>query len=413
VHLIDGAVRISDLWCTDPDLAALVAEAADAESVVRHSLATGARALRVAHASVDTAIVERSFAALESQLKTLLDDTTAQVTGTTTDLLTHPEHGVVAALEAWRGNVAAALDGMFDPQHADSALARLDTVLRDASERQLSATRRLLNPDADDSPLSRLLTGVRDQIATVLDAVGRLAEQIAADKATTAATAAALERSAVKGIAFEEQVTIAVTTLAAERGDEAEAVGSAGGIDGGKNGDILVNVDPASLGGQAGCYVLECKDRRLTFKATMDELRKAVTNRDALAGVAVFSTPANCPVPAPFAVFNDRAIVVYDKDEADPTALRLACAWARWIVQRETRSSDTTVDLDLVGRLIDEARRALDRVSSIKRAHAAASKKISEASGQVCDLATDLTSTLDRIEHALSTSASEPRSSAA
>lgn len=402
VKRVDGAVHIQDLWCTDPDLTALVAEASDAESAVQHSLSTGARALRVAHASVDTAVVERSFAALETQLRALLDDTTARVTGTTADMLTHPEHGISATLGTWRADVSAALNGMFDPKQEDSALARLDSVLRDASERQLTATRRLLNPDADDSPLSRLLTGVRDQIATVLDAVGRLAEQMATDKATATATAAAMERSAIKGMAFEDQVVVAVTALAAERGDEAEAVGALGGVDGGRVGDILVRLDPASIGGHSGAYVLECKDRRLTFKATMEELRKAMTNREALAGIAVFSGPAHCPVPSPFAVFNDRAIAVYDKEDPDPTALRLACAWARWIVQRETRPVDDTVDLDLVARLIDEARRSLDRVTSIKRAHATAAKKIGEASDQVGDLGVDLASTLDRIELALS-----------
>jgi hypothetical protein len=413
VQLVDGMVQIADLWCTDPDLTALVSEAADPESAVRHCLATGARALRVVHASVDTAVVERSFAALESQLKALLDDTTARVTGTTTDLLTHPEHGVIATMGAWRTDLAAALNDLFDPQQADSALARLDTILRDASEKQLTATRRLLNPDADDSPLSRLLTGVRDQIGTVLDAVGRLAEQIARDKATTVATAAALERSAIKGLAFEEQVAVAVTTLAAERGDEAEPVGAACGVEGGKVGDILVKVDPASIGGQSGCYVLECKDRRLSFKATMTELRKAVTNREALAAIAVFSGPDTCPIPSPFAVFNERAIVVYDKDDPDPTALRLACAWARWVVQREARPSDAVADLDLVARLIDEARRGLDRVTAIKRAHAAATKKIGEASGQVTDLADDLSDTLDRIERALAVEAPTARLTAA
>jgi hypothetical protein len=402
VQCVDGAVHIQDLWCTDPDLTALVAEASDAESAVQHSLSTGARALRVAHASVDTAVVERSFAALETQLRALLDDTTARVTGTTADMLTHPEHGISATLGTWRADVSAALDGMFDPKQENSALARLDSVLRDASERQLTATRRLLNPDADDSPLSRLLTGVRDQIATVLDAVGRLAEQMATDKATAVATAAAMERSAIKGMAFEDQVVVAVTALAAERGDEAEAVGSLGGVDGGRVGDILVRLDPASIGGHSGAYVLECKDRRLTFKATMEELRKAMTNRESLAGIAVFSGPTHCPVPSPFAVFNDRAIAVYDKEDPDPTALRLACAWARWIVQRETRPVDNALDLDLVARLIDEARRSLDRVTSIKRAHATAAKKIGEASEQVGDLGVDLASTLDRIELALS-----------
>lgn len=401
VQVRDGMVQISALWCTDPDLTAVVSEAEDPESAVRLCLATGARALRVAYASVDTAVVERSFAALEFQLKALLDDTTARVTGTTTDLLTHPEHGVIATMDTWRTDLAAALNDMFDPQQADSALTRLDTILRDASEKQLTATRRLLNPDADDSPLSRLVTGVRDQIGTVLDAVGRLAEQIAADKATTAATAAALERSAIKGLAFEEQVAVAVTMLAAERGDEAEPVGAACGVEGGKVGDILVRVDPASMGGQSGCYVLECKDRRLNLRATMTELRKAVTNREALAAIAVFSGPDTCPIPSPFAVFNERAIVVYDKDDPDPTALRLACAWARWVVQREARPSEAGADLDLVARLIDEARRALDRVTAIKRAHAAASKKIGEASVHVGDLADELSDTLDRIERAL------------
>ena len=133
----------------------------------------------------------------------------------------------------------------------------------------------------------------------------------------------------------------------------------------------------------------------------MDELRRASDNREAHAAIAVFSRQDNAPVPAPFAVFNDRAIVVYDKDEPDPTALRLACAWARWIVQRETRPTSAGLDLDLIGRLIDDARRALDRVSSIKRAHTAAAKKIGEASSQVADLNSEVVDALDRVECAL------------
>ncbi|MDT0264338.1 hypothetical protein [Jatrophihabitans lederbergiae] len=362
VYAVDGVVHIHDLASADPDLLTLVVGSGDAEAVVQRALSTGARALAIAQVSVDTAVVENSFATLETQLRSLLDDTTTRVTGTTADLLGHPEHGI-------------------------------------------SATRRLLNPDADDSPLSRLLTGVRDQVATVLDAVGRLAEQITADKASATATAIALERSAVKGMAFEDQVVFAVTAITAERGDIAEAVGRLDGATGGRVGDIVVQVDPASIGGQAGGYVVECKDRRLTLKATLDELRRATENRDAYAAIAVFSGADNCPVPAPFAVFNDRAIVVYDKGDADPTALRLACAWARWIVQRESRLDHDGIDLDVVGRLIDEARRSLERVSTIRRAHSAAAKKIGEASGQVAELSAELTSVLNRIEQALASAA--------
>jgi hypothetical protein len=402
VYAAEGVVHIHDLATADPDLLRLVTGAGDPEAVVQRALSTGARALAVAQVSLDTALVENSFAALETQLRALLDDTTTRVAGTTADVLDHPEHGITATLGTWRADIASLLEQTFDPRYSDSAFGKLDTVLRDASERQLSATRRLLNPDADDSPLSRLLTGVRDQVATVLDAVGRLAEQVAADKAATAATASALERSAVKGIAFEEQVVAAVTAVAAERGDVAEPVGRLGGATGARVGDITVQVDPASIGGQSGAYVVECKDRRLTLKATLDELRRAADNREASAALAVFSSVDNCPVPTPFAVFNDRAVVVYDKAEPDAAALRLACAWARWIVQREVRRDHDGVDLEMVGRLIDEARRALDRVSTIKRAHSAAVKKIGEASGQVAELNVEVSDALERIEQALS-----------
>lgn len=403
VYAVDGVVHIHDLASADPDLLTLVLGADDPEAVAQRALSTGARALAIAQVSLDTAVVESSFAALETQLRSLLDDTTTRMTGTTADLLDHPEHGISATLGSWKADIASLLEQTFDPRYSDSAFGKLDTVLRDASERQLSATRRLLNPDADDSPLSRLLTGVRDQVATVLDAVGRLAEQIATDKASVAATAIALERSAVKGMAFEDQVVIAVTAVTAERGDVAEAVGRLDGAAGGRVGDIVVQVDPASIGGQSGSYVIECKDRRLTLKATLDELRRAAENRDACAAIAVFSSVDNCPVPSPFAVFNDRAIVVYDKDDADPTALRLACAWARWIVQRESRPDHDGVDLEMVGRLIDEARRSLERVNTIRRAHSAAAKKIGEASGQVAELSAELSSALNRIEQALAT----------
>lgn len=402
VYVVDGLVHLNDLASADPDLLRLVVTADHPEAVVQRILSTGARALIVGNISIDTALVENSFAALEAKLRALLDDTTTRVTGGTAEILDHPEHGISASLGSWKAEIAALLEHTFDPRYSDSAFGKLDTVLRDASERQLSATRRLLNPDTDDSPLSRLLSGVRDQVATVLDAVARLAEQIAAGNASAAATAIALERSAVKGMAFEDQVVVAITAIAAERFDVAEAVGFVDGTTGGRVGDIVVQVDPASIGGQSGAYVVECKDRRLSLKSTLDELRRAAENRNALAAIGVFSSHDNCPVPTPFAVFDNRAVVVYHKSEPDPTAMRLACAWARWIVQRDARTNHGGVDLEAVGRLIDEARRALDRVNAIKRAHSAASKKISEASIQVAELNADVITALARIEQALS-----------
>lgn len=143
VYAVDGVVHIHNLTTADPDLLTLVVGSADAEAVVQRALSTGARALAIAQVSVDTAVVENSFAALETQLRSLLDDTTTRVTGTTADLLGHPEHGISATLGSWKSDITSLLEQTFDPRYSDSAFGKLDTVLRDASERQLTATRRL------------------------------------------------------------------------------------------------------------------------------------------------------------------------------------------------------------------------------------------------------------------------------
>jgi RNA polymerase sigma-70 factor (ECF subfamily) len=59
-------------------------------------------------------------------------------------------------------------------------------------------------------------------------------------------------------------------------------------------------------------------------------------------------------------------------------------------VQRETRRRDTVVGIDLIARLIEDARTALDRVTTIRRAHATATKKTIGNSGQVRDRGANL-----------------------
>lgn len=395
VCVMDDVVHIRDLRSTDADLVGLLADATEPAELTIQALAIGARALRVSRVSIDTAMIEKSFAALTVQLATMLNDATSQVAGTTNSVLTDPESGVHASLNNWKRDVTEALAAIFDPDRATSAIGKLDTVMQVATDRQLAATRHLLNAENEDSPLFRLFSGVQAQIGLVLESVARVAEQVAADKASVAATALALERSAVKGIAFEERVAEVVTGLASTWGDVADGVGRSSGATGGRVGDVVVEV------GSAGRYVLECKDRRLTLKATLAELRRAAANREAGAAIAVFARDEQCPFPAPFAVFDDLAVVVYDKDSGDPAALRLACAWARWIVQRDAVVPDVGIDSVLIHGLITDARRALERVANIRRAHSAAARKIEEAAGQVSELHVQVVEALDKVDQAL------------
>ncbi len=108
------------------------------------------------------------------------------------------------------------------------------------------ATRRLLNPDIEGSPLAHLMSAVREQIRQVLDAIARLAEQTATEKAAWEAEARTMQLTAIKGLAFEDRVAELVTGIAAMSGDVAEAVGNQPGSNGGKAGDMVVEVNRAA-----------------------------------------------------------------------------------------------------------------------------------------------------------------------
>lgn len=402
VYSRGSVVHIRELTTADPDLLALVETATDPEAVVQRALSTGARALAIAQASVDTRLVEDSFAKLLIGLQAQIDGAGSTVSAATGDLLHHPTTGVTASLANWRSNIESLMDSTFNPDRSTSAFGRLDQILAASNEDQLSATRRLLNPDADDSPMSRLLANVQSQISTVLQAVTLLSDKVAADSAAKTAVSVAMERSAVKGEDYEQKVVQIVTAIAAGRGDIAEATGRITGSIGGLVGDIIVAVDPATIRGARGTYVLECKDRKLSVRAILDELQEAAANRDAQAAIAVFSLPEHCPVPDPFTIFDNRAIVLYDKNSPDPSVLRLACMWARWVVQREAQPGDQQVDIDDVRALLEDGRRILGRRANIRRAHSFAAKKIQEASEQVDEMHDGFSEVIEKIEQALS-----------
>jgi hypothetical protein len=88
---------------------------------------------------------------------------------------------------------------------------------------------------------------------------------------------------------------------------------------------------------------------------------------------------------------------VLDKDTMDDGALRLACLWARMMVRRHLSDETTEVDFDRVAALIEDGRRALDRITAIRRYHSSARKCIDQASGQAGDMTTELGTVLDQI----------------
>jgi hypothetical protein len=144
-------------------------------------------------------------------------------------------------------------------------------------------------------------------------------------------------------------------------------------------------------------FVVECKDKPLTLKRALDELDVALDNREAQAAVMVFSSLEVAPRTEPFQWF-DRRAVVFDKENLDPHALRLACLWARWLATRAPSEAHDELDTGRVAAIVDGARRGLRAASSVRGSHTQAKKAIDQAGRQLDALLADVESALDELQ---------------
>ena len=127
-----------------------------------------------------------------------------------------------------------------------------------------------------------------------------------------------------KGFTFEDVVHECTNRIAGAHGDLAEKTGTTTGSSGTQKGDEVVTISRDDSQGLEAHFVMEAKAKKLGMRAVVDELDAAMANREALAGIAVFSTQAQAPTSVPFQYTDTRAIVVLDKDGLDDSALRLA-----------------------------------------------------------------------------------------
>jgi hypothetical protein len=281
-------------------------------------------------------------------------------------------------------------------------LAAFDRIFTEAGQRQLDAMRRIIDPDDAHSPLGRhraeIIKRVKESEETLTRALNDISERIA----VKTAQAELLEKTTGKGFSYEELVHSTISRVAAAHADVAERVGHQTGATGSRAGDEVVTLCLDDTRGATARYVLELKDRKLGKNATFEELERAMANRESGVGIAVFSREEHSPVAGPFQFWGNYAIVVLDKDVVDDGALRLACLWARMTVRRQLADPTSDVDFDRITALIDEGRRSLDRLATVRRYHSSARKSIEQASGQVGDMASELEAVLATIAKAIS-----------
>jgi hypothetical protein len=186
------------------------------------------------------------------------------------------------------------------------------------------------------------------------------------------------ERGAAKGRTFEELVAEAVDRIAAAQGDDAEAVGDQPGAIG-KTGDVLVDID-AAAGPSRGRLVFEAKDRRLSKPKALEELDRAMEERDA--DFAVLVVPSEDEIPARLhglREYNgDKLVVALDPDDPSRLPLELGYRLARARVLMH-RAGGGQLQADVVRETVERALAAMDDVRRVKLQLTGATSNIDRA----------------------------------
>ena len=403
VDLVDGTIYIRDLVETDAEVLRVVAGTDDHVENARQCLRIGARAILAVNATVDTHIVEKRFDAMSDQITEQLDAAVTRIAAATESLVAEDTGALTLALAGHRAGLEELLGDTFDPDSKRSVIAIFEQVIEAAQEAQVEGIRRLVATDDEDGPLGRLrheITRHTNECTRELrQEVQSLSERIAVKEAV----APVIAITTGKGFTYEDAVHEAVARLASHHGDCAEQTGKTSGSAATQKGDEVVTLDADDTFGFEGRFVLEAKARKLNMRKTCEELDAALENRDALAAIAVFSAQDEAPTAVPFHHTGNKAIVVFDAEDGDDSALRLGYMWARWVVRRELAgSASEDIDLERIGGLIEDARRAIDRVTAIKRSHTQAKKSIDQAGEQVTFLAAEVRDALDAVADELS-----------
>lgn len=392
VLVADGVVYLRELEEADDEVVRIVGESDDPVAAVSQCLRVGARAMRAAHVTVDVDVIERSFHELEARFESRVTDAVDEIARTSAGLLDSEDGALTGTLSDFRTEFEQLLGDTFDADSKVSVLAKVEELV-------LTTMKGLITPEIADSPMGRLKTELVDtvqrEVSDVADELRRVTEHLG----ILDATEAVYEQTTGKGFDYEDLVDECVSTLAANYGDLAEVTANASGSNASRVGDEVVTLNRDDTHGAEARFTLEVKNRPLNLRKTMAELDEALCNREALAAIAVFRSQDQAPTAVPFQHFDDKAIVVLDPDDGDESALRLAYMWARWMVRRGLATGEQEgLDLERVHCLLDDAARALERHTAIKRFHTQAKKSIDQAAEQVRDLVGEVHESLDELD---------------
>jgi hypothetical protein len=333
------------------------------------------------------------------------------------------EEGLVKQFERFLGEDGGAMSNLLDAQAdeftelvtkhfgLDRNTAVQHQIKEDVKKALTDSRQDLLRQfSAQDghNPLADFKASVVQAVKRAGDSQERLVEKIAqlegevkrlrdAREAEVELTAER-ERGTGKGREFEQHAFDLVERMASGRGDVAHHVGDERSASGGKQGDIVIEVD-AAAGPAKGRIAIDAKDEKLSKNAAWAVLNAALEERDA--GFAILLVAADEKVPSGREQLHEyegnKMIVALDKEAMDPAALELAYRYARC---RCLMAAERDLALDAAGvrDAAEEALSALKDAQKIRSSLTGASKGVDSARETLDSMVARVQTSLTRVE---------------
>ena len=408
VEVWGSEVRLDGIVVDDAVLAEYLAaiQSEGRESELAKILAVGVRGLTTMGAG---ATVKGVGEEVERALRLVTDEAEARVRG---------------IIEAGRETLAGSLDpdvrssvtartledisgihddllARLDPDRADSHTARLIAEMTSmlgpggVLAQSLAAT---LDPGGGDSAVGRLMTTLDSRFRDLRDLiVGEAGRQLES------------ERGTAKGVEYEDCVVADLRGVAGEIGGcTVEATGDKVGTvtASAKVGDAVLTLPSGTR------IVIEAKNAAgvtLTGKkGILEELDRAMANRDAAWGICLSAEDAFPAEVGCFAVYDNRVLVV---DDGDGILLRVAVRWIRAATDLAA-AADSSVDAETVGAALARLKGLAQRFTGAKRALTTVRSGVDQVRTELDGLRTDLVDLVDDLHHAVRRSHRNSRSAA-
>ncbi|MDA8261996.1 MAG: hypothetical protein M0Z47_04110 [Actinomycetota bacterium] len=296
-------------------------------------------------------------------------------------------------LDDHRGKVTTALTRYLDPESAASLPTVMAKLFSDATT-GLSRRVEVLLSEGDDSALGKLATRFTRELK---ESTTQILERMAARNALTT-------QSALAGRPFEEALEARLTEITRPLGDTVTRSADTLGRSRQRVGDLVITIDPATVGGRSLQIVVEAKRRGETAQGfalpaihrMLDQARK---NRGAQAGLLVVEAAAALPHGIGFHELSSTELAVaYTPGESDlglAVGLRLL---RRAVLADALPAADEAVDTEAGQRIVSDLRRAITQLADTQTQHQSAINAIQRASVITTRLEGEVLAGLDRLD---------------